>query len=271
VNYFHRGAYNLRRTDNDLVSLTDYSPIDIFNPLDGASFTIYNLSPSKLGLVDRVDRSAQDSNLRRRSYDGVEFGFNARFRNVSGFGAYTFDRDISVNCDGSNATGTVATDPNTLRFCDESRLDIPLRHEIKLAGSYLLPWWGIQVNTAFQSYTGAQTRVDWTLSRSARYPTDCPAPCPAGALVVPTLTVPSLTVPLIAPGERLYPRHNQLDMGFRKIFRVRNVQWSAQADIFNLNNSSRVSAETQAFGPSLGRPTAILQPRLLRLAAQMRF
>jgi hypothetical protein len=60
-------------------------------------------------------------------------------------------------------------------------------------------------------------------------------------------------------------------MSFRKLFRVRNVQWSAQADIFNLNNSSRVSAETQTYGPSLGRPTAILQPRLLRLAAQMRF
>ena len=66
--------------------------------------------------------------------------------------------------------------------------------------------------------------------------------------------------------------HNrQWDFGVRKIFRVHNVQYSAQADIFNLNNSSRVSAETQALVPSLGRPTAILQPRLLRLAVQMRF
>jgi hypothetical protein len=83
--------------------------------------------------------------------------------------------------------------------------------------------------------------------------------------------VPSLTVPLIAPGSKLYPRHNQLDFGVRKLFRIKNMQWSGQVDIFNLNNSSRVSGETQAFGPSLGRPTAILQPRLLRLAAQLRF
>jgi hypothetical protein len=271
TNWFRRGAYNLRRTDNDLVSLDDYTPIDIYNPLDGSTFTIYNLAPAKFGLVDRVDRSATDSSLRRRNYDGVEFSFNARIKGLSGFGAYTFDRDTNTNCDGSSATGAVATDPNTFRFCDESKLDIPLRHEFKLAGSYQLPWWGMQVSTAFQSYTGAQTRVDWVLSRTTRYPADCPSPCPANQLVVPTLTPASLTVPLIAPGERLYPRHNQLDMSFRKLFRVRNVQWSAQADIFNLNNSSRVSAETQTYGPSLGRPTAILQPRLLRLAAQMRF
>ena len=271
VNWFRRGAYNLRRTDNDLVSLSDYAPIDIINPLDGTPITIYNLNPAKLGLVDRVDRSATDSSLRRRNYDGVEFGFNTRFKSLSAFGAYTFDRDLSVNCDGSSATGATATDPNTLRFCDESKLDIPHRHEFKLAGSYRLPWQSIQVNAALQSYTGNQTRVDWTLSRTARYPADCPAPCVPNALVVPTLTVPSLTVPLIAPGSKLYPRHNQLDLGIRKLFRIRNMQWSAQADIFNLNNSSRVSAETQAFGPSLGRPTAILQPRLLRLAAQLRF
>jgi hypothetical protein len=271
INWFRRGAYNLRRTDNDLVSLNDYSPIDIINPLDGTPITIYNLNPAKLGAVDRVDRSATDSSLRRRNYDGVEFGFNTRFRSLSAFGAYTFDRDISVNCDGSNATGTSATDPNTFRFCDQSKLDIPLRHEFKLAGSYRLPWWDIQVNSALQSYTGSQTRVDWTLSRTARYPADCAAPCQPNALVVPTLTVPSLTVQLTAPGTRFYPRHTQLDLGVRKLFRVKNMQWSAQADIFNINNSSRVSDETQLLGPSLGRPLAILQPRLLRLAAQLRF
>jgi hypothetical protein len=271
ANWSRRGAYHLRRTDNTLVSLSDYSPLDIINPLDGSPITVYNLNPAKLGLVDRIDRTATDSDLRRRKYNGVELGFNARIKNASAFGAYTFDRDSSVNCDGSNASGSIATDPNTLRFCDESKLDIPLRHEFKAAGSYLLPWWGIQVNTALQSYTGNQTRVDWTLSRSARYPAGCPAPCQPNALVVPTLTVPSLVVALIEPGSKLYPRHNQWDLGIRKLFKVRNMQWSGQVDIFNLNNSSRVNGETQAFGPSLGRPTAILQPRLVRLAAQLRF
>jgi hypothetical protein len=271
VSWFRRDVRDLRRTDNRLVSLTDYSPIDIFNPLDGSTFKVYNLDPAKFGLVDRIDVTARDSNLRGRTIQGLEFGFNARIKNVTAFGAYSLGRELNTYCDGSNESASLTSDPNSLRFCDDRQNPIPYNQEVKIAGSYLLPWFGIQVNTGLQSFTGARTRVEWTLSRTTRYPADCAAPCPANALVVPTLTQVSLLVPLTAPGERLYPRHNQWDLGVRKIFRVRKVQYSAQADIFNLNNSSRVSAATQALGPSLGRPSAILQPRLLRLAVQMRF
>ena len=270
LNWYRRDTYDLRVTQNTLASLGDYSPIDIFNPLDGSTFTIYNLDPSKFGLVDRVDRTSTDRDLRQRNFTAYEMGFNARFGRASGFGAYTLDKPITVYCDGSNATGARFTDPNTLRFCDDRQNPIPWRHEVKFAGSYTLPY-DMQVNAAFQSYTGNQSEVNWTLSRTVRYPASCPAPCPAGALVVPNLTVASLVTPLIAPGERLLPRHNQLDLGFRKLFRVRKAQFSGQLDIFNANNSGRINSETTAFGPSLGRPLTILQPRTLRLAMQMRF
>jgi hypothetical protein len=39
----------------------------------------------------------------------------------------------------------------------------------------------------------------------------------------------------------------------------------------DLLNSSRINTVIENFGPSLHQPTAILQPRLLRLAMQMRF
>jgi hypothetical protein len=272
ANWFRRGTYDQRRTDNTLISLSDYTPIEIFNPMNPSErFDIYSISQAKFGLVDRVDRNATDSDLRRRTYNGAEFGFNTRMGRGSAFGAYSFDRIISVACEGSNAAGTVVTDPNTLRFCDDSVLDIPFRHEVKFAGSYILPWYDIQVNAGFQSYTGAESTVTWTISRTTRYPADCAAPCPAGALVAPTLVQASVAPALVAPGTRFLPRHNQLDLGFRKLFRTGKYQWSAQADIFNMNNSSRINSETTAFGPSLGRPSAILQPRTLRLAAQMRF
>jgi len=41
--------------------------------------------------------------------------------------------------------------------------------------------------------------------------------------------------------------------------------------VFNATNSSYVKTEILIVRPSLGQPTAILQPRLLRLALQMRF
>jgi hypothetical protein len=260
-----RETYDISVTQNTLVSITDdWTPIDIFNPLDGSTFTIYNLAPAKFGLVDNVDRPATNRDLRSRNFTAYEFGFNARLGNASGFGAYTLDKPISISCDGTGSN------PNTLRFCDGRLNPIKWRHEIKFAGSYTLPY-DMQVNAAFQSYTGNLSGINWTLTRAVRYPAACPAPCPAGALVVPNLTVASLSVPLIAPGELYLPRHNQLDLGFRKLFRTRNVQWSGQVDIFNLNNSSRINNWTTAFGPSLFRPSAILQPRTLRLAAQLRF
>lgn len=62
-----------------------------------------------------------------------------------------------------------------------------------------------------------------------------------------------------------------MDLGVRKLFRVGRYQWSGQADVFNATNSSRINAETMTLGPNFERPTAILQPRTLRLAAQLRF
>ena len=44
-------------------------------------------------------------------------------------------------------------DPNILRFCDQSQLDIPFYTQFKLNGSYMLPW-QLQVSGTFQSYNG---------------------------------------------------------------------------------------------------------------------
>jgi hypothetical protein len=271
ANWFRRSAHDLSVTQNTLVSLNDYTPFEIFNPLDGSPITLYNLSQSKFQQVDRIDTNSTNSDLRNRVFNGFEFGFNSRFGRGSAFGAYTFDRSLSANCDGSSATGATATDPNTFRFCDDRNNDVPFRHDVKFAGSYILPWQDIQLNAAFQSYTGASRTVTWTVSRTTRYPLDCPAPCVPNALVAPNLVQTSLAVPLIAPDTQYLPRHNQLDFGVRKLFQIANMQWSGQIDIFNMTNSGIVKTETSAFGPSLGRPTSILQPRTLRLAAQMRF
>jgi hypothetical protein len=93
-----------------------------------------------------------------------------------------------------------------------------------------------------------------------------------GSLVIPNMTQPSLTIWLIPPNSRFPDRWNQLDVGFKRIFRFaggREVH--AQADIFNFLNSNVVLTENQTFGPTLGQPLTLLQPRLLRLAVQIKF
>jgi hypothetical protein len=273
--FYRRGTYNQRLTVNNGWTASDYTIIDVVSPLDGSILPVYNLNPALRGNVDRTDFNSTDSNLRRRTYNGLRAGINARVGGAQFFGGWTMDRLINVQCDAieNNDTNTSNNAPRSDRFwCDQSQLDMPWRHEFKLAGSYTLPWYGIQTNVAFQSYTGAPLYTRWNLSATTRYATDCVGPCRPGELVIPNLTPASYVLDLVAPGQEYYARQNQLDLGFRKLFRIGGkYQVSAQADIFNIVNSSYVKNQNITFGSSLGQPLDILQPRTLRLAAQLRF
>ena len=261
--WYRRGTYDQRRTDNLPVSLSDYTLVNVVSPLNGEIVPAYNLNVAKRGLVDQVDVTSTDSELRRRIYNGVELGFNARVGRATIFGGWTLDRLIDVVCDSKS-------DPNTFRFCDQSKLGLPLRHEFKVAGSYRLPW-DIQANLAYQSYAGRELGTNWSIGRTTRYAADCKGPCTPGALVIPNLTPASLVLALVAPGAQYYGQLHQVDIGVRKIFKVGIYQFSAQADVFNSLNVSYVKNQNITFGSSLGQPLDVLQPRLLRLAIQMRF
>jgi hypothetical protein len=106
-----------------------------------------------------------------------------------------------------------------------------------------------------------------------------------GAVVLPSRFAgdPAVTVLLVSPGTRYEPRWNQLDFGLRRTFRFRGgVTVQGQADLFNALNANPVLSEgtalSTAVGPFLssdpnsgGTPTSILQPRIIRLAMQIRF
>jgi hypothetical protein len=91
-------------------------------------------------------------------------------------------------------------------------------------------------------------------------------------LVAPNLTLAQYVVDLVAPGQNYYPRQSQLDMGVRKLFRIGRYQVSGQFDLFNITNSSFIKSQNITFGTAAyGTPLDILNPRTLRLAAQLRF
>jgi hypothetical protein len=153
---------------------------------------------------------------------------------------------VTVNC--------VGDDPNTFIYCDQSQLDIPYRHNFKLNGSYVFPF-AIRVGATVQSYAGNPLAVNWT---------------PAASLF-PGGRTQSVTVPLIAPGTSFLDRWNQVDMSFGRTFTIGGMRIDGALDAFNILNSNVVLNQIQAFGSSLGRPTEILQPRLLRLSANFKF
>ncbi|MGE3508915.1 MAG: carboxypeptidase regulatory-like domain-containing protein [Vicinamibacterales bacterium] len=279
--YYRRGTHNQRVTRNLGWSDSDYTIVNVVSPLDGTVIPVYNLNPALRANLNRLDENSTNSDLRRRTYNGFQTGFNARVRGFQFFGGWTMDRIVDVRCDAieSNAgryAGTAAIAASNqpqpdFHWCDQSQLDMPFLHEFKVAGSYTLPWYDIQANVALQSYNGQPLFTRWNIGQTTRYAANCPGPCRPGELVIPNQTLPSYIVDLVAPGQAFYERQNQLDMGFRKIFRVGKYQLSGQVDFFNIVNSSYIKSQNVTFGSSLGTPLDILQPRTMRLAAQLKF
>lgn len=244
--WFKREFYNQERSDNLLIGPEDYTSFVTTNPLSGQPITLYNLNREKLGLSDIVDTTVTDRSKRRASFDGFEVQFNARFNKATIFGGWWNEKNVAINCAGD--------DPNSFLYCDQSALDIPYRHNYKLNGSYMLPY-DVRVAATLQSYAGNPLTVSWTPAAS----------------VFPGGRTQSVTVPLIAPGAKFRERWNQLDMSVGRTFTIGALQIEGALQAFNIMNSNVVLNQNQAFGSSLDRPTEILQPRLLRLTAQLKF
>ena len=80
----------------------------------------------------------------------------------------------------------------------------------------------------------------------------------------------SVNLRLNKPGEEYLPRVNQLDMTFSKSFRIGSARVSPEMSLFNMLNANPVLSESTAY-PAIGTPLRILDGRLLRFQAQIRF
>ncbi|HEY7171434.1 MAG TPA: carboxypeptidase regulatory-like domain-containing protein [Vicinamibacterales bacterium] len=240
---------------NTLVNpATDFTPVATTNPLTGQPMTIFNLNPNKLGQVDNVDRT---SDINSTSYNGFETSFSARLpRGGAALGGWTMERTLTVTCDASNPNSFIYCDPTGSLYQELGASgQVPYRHEFKLAGNYPMPW-GTQASVSFLSFAGTAVQPVWAVPATV---------FPNGQRTQP------VTVPLVPRATQFLPRWNQLDVAGKKEFRVRNLGVLGQVDVFNVLNSNVVLGEIQTFGPTLYKPTSILQGRLLRLSASIRF
>ena len=149
------------------------------------------------------------------------------------------------------------------------------------------------VATGGAAGNGYLTRT-WTLTAASVYPKSCVG-CTPGARVFPTgfvLGQASDIINLVAPGQVLAPRLNQLDLSLKKTFRFRDrYVVEPEAQVFNLTNSNAAILESGALGSDAavylpksacggnanpacglgGTVNTIENPRLLRLAMLFRF
>ena len=284
--WFHRTFHNLPRQTNTLQNFNDYTLVNVANPIDGTVIPIYNVSAAAL---TRINNVVATDNSQKEWYNGYEISFNARLpHGATLFGGTTLERMLWTLCNEQS-------NPNNLLYCDSSKSNIPFRNQLKLAGSYPLPY-GIQVSGSLQSLPGYQLGCAapcavpsptslpsvttppglgtvWLISRTTTYPADCKGPCTPGALVVPNMSAANLNIPLVAPGTEYAERVNQLDLSFAKWFQVGKARLQGQFDVFNaLNLSSVLSVRSLNYGTaSYMQPSSVLQGRILRIATQLKW
>jgi hypothetical protein len=294
--YYHGSFKNLTTTINRAITPADFTPVQVFNPVDGKPFTVYNESTAALGRAsDNITFVDPDQKDIFNSY-GAEF--RARIgKGATLFGGMTWSRERTT----SGGSGTPATvnctvgrlqDPNQLRFCDEFNLEdgskTPYTKDFRLNGSYPLPWYGLMFSGTYQNNDGGSVAQTYTISNSTKYPDGsntflaagvpvaaCPAANCAGQTVFSTLNQSTIT-PRLRPtksvrGERL----NQIDLKISKTFKVGGVTVSPNFEAFNVNNSDKVityaSTSYALAGGAYLRPNSIVQGRIIGVGTSVRW
>jgi hypothetical protein len=245
--YYHRRISDQYGVRNQLVPSTAYTPVTITNPLDGSALTVYNQDPATRGLQDLL---LTNQDVLWSKYDGFEMKFEKRFANGGAIlGGFTVGKTWG-NVRGSS---TDLNNPNTL-INAYGYVGYDATYQANIAGSWMLPY-GIQWSGAFRTATGLPLSRVYPVTRT----------------VVPNLTQVTQSVDLVPPGSVRLQNDNLLDMRFAKIFRVGGAKLQALADIYNVLNSNATTGEVTTIGPSLGKPSGILDGRLLRVGIQLTF
>ena len=301
VSYFRRAQGHFTTTDNLDVAPTDFSQYCVTAPTDsrlpnGGGYQIcglYDITPTKFGLAsNNLVRFVDNTGKQTEVFNGVDVAMNARLRAgvfLTG-GIATGNTHFNV-CDafvdnpqtgfGLSAAAAAAGTPPTpgtgsvFSYCD---FDTSWLTQVKLTGSYTLPWQQIQIGAVMQNLPGQQILAQWNITQA-----DATAglghPLSGGANT-------SRVVPLIKPGTMYTPRRTQLDVRVSKSVTLsgsRKVQ--VMMDLFNaLNSNAAVGATSNAGEPPAAinttyspttttwlRPLNILQARYVKFGAQLTF
>jgi hypothetical protein len=258
--YFRRWFANFLATDNRLVGPSDFDPFCVSAPIDprlpnGGGDQIcglYDISQAKFGRVDNLVTFADQFGTRTEVYDGVDLTVNARLpQGVVVQGGLNTGRVVTDDC-------TVRPDSPENRFC---RVAPPFLNDVKLALSYPLPWWNLQLSGTVQSSPGPEITASWAVPSAQVQP----------SLGRPLASGRTTTVALVQPGTLYGDRFNQVDARLTKIMKLGPASVRGMMDVYNLFNASAVLAQNNTYGPLWQQPQLVLSGRFVKFGVQVDF
>ena len=244
VGYYGRRFTDLYTTVNAAVPASAYTPATITNPLTGQPMTVYNQNPATRGSVTNLLTTLPDL---KQTYNGVEFQVNTRMDRATVFGGLTIGKDS-----GDQDSGDL-NNPNLL-INNTGSIGYDSRYQLRGGFTYRLPA-DVNVSGSIRESQGLPQTRTYTFTSTQ----------------VPGLTQVNQTVKVAPAGEFRYPWVNLVDLRLTKTFRAGGVRIEPTADLFNVFNNNAVTSAVTSVGPSLGRPSAIVVGRLLRLGAHITF
>jgi hypothetical protein len=180
-------------------------------------------------------------------YHGVEVQVNTRLSRASAFGGLTIGRDY-----GDQDSGDL-NNPNN-RINNRGAVGFDSTYQIRGGFSYQLPA-DVQISGSIRESTGLpQTRI-YVVTTS----------------VVPGLTQVTQNVQAAPRGDFRYPWVNLVDLRFARSFKTGSTRFEPTIDIYNIFNNNAVTNAVTTIGSSLGRPSAIVMGRLLRVGGRITF
>jgi len=289
--YYHGDFNNLTTTINRAVTPADYTAVSIFDPTSGKPFDVYNQSAAAAA------RSADNYTFvdpdRKNVFNSYSLDFRSRLSKGATFGGgMSWERQRSNGASStSNCTIGRLQDPNFLRLCDDFNLEdgtsVPYSKHLKLNGTYQLPY-SLLLSGSFQSIAGGAVAQTYSVTKgSTKYPDGsstylianqpapaCPAPCVAGAVVLPaSFTQATITPRLRGSNVVLGERLNQLDLKVGRTFKFNSVTVMPNFEAFNVNNSDKVITygSTSYATSTYLKPNSVVQGRILGVGAQVKW
>ena len=276
VGYFRRWFKNFTVTQNRAVTPADFTPYSIPVPVDarlpnsgGTLDGLFNVIPTKFGLVDNYVTAADDFGGQSEVFNGVDFSANARMGDLILRGGISTGKVTQDTCaivrthPEVTVTQTIGQPPvGTQLSTSMCHVETPFLTQGKLFATYTVPRIDVGLAATYQSLPGPLVAANYIATN---------------AVIIPSLGRPlsggvaNATINLVTPGEMYGERLNQLDLRLSKNFqfgatRVVRVNF----DIYNALNGAYVRTVNAAYASWLV-PTGILDPRLFKISAQFDF